>query len=272
MRARSTRILVVAIAMAPVPVLGQSEETSRGRWSVHAILEEPAPRTSSIEGRVTDRITGQVLPNAQVYLQGISIGALADSTGWFSLLNVPLGIHVLRVDRVGYSSRSMELVLGSGQEAVGHFELDEFVWVDGGMWVGPRAPPRPDPPKPLCDPGLGRGIRLVVRDLATGRAPTAAVQIDVVGEMSGAQVHAVSHYEGAPVLRTDVGVSTEGEYSVRVTAPGYIAWSEEEVRVDATACRSPMSRPLHVWLVRASPRGVRESAPDASPTRSSDPK
>lgn len=69
------------------------------------------PRTKgTITGKVTDAKTGDALPGANVIVVGTTIGAATDPNGFFSILNVPVGTYSVRVDFMGYKSRTIDNV------------------------------------------------------------------------------------------------------------------------------------------------------------------
>lgn len=63
----------------------------------------------TVKGIVTDSITGEVLPYAELLIQGSAFGTIADAEGQFSLL-VPKGKKTLIVSYLGYESRKIELI------------------------------------------------------------------------------------------------------------------------------------------------------------------
>jgi outer membrane receptor protein involved in Fe transport len=55
-----------------------------------------------VSGRVVDRETGEGLPTVAVTLVGTSMGALTDSDGRYTILNVPVGSYDIKAELVGY--------------------------------------------------------------------------------------------------------------------------------------------------------------------------
>ncbi len=59
--------------------------------------------TGTLEGRVSDEITGEPLAGARVEIVETKQGALSDEDGRYQIRNVPLGTYTLRVSYVGYA-------------------------------------------------------------------------------------------------------------------------------------------------------------------------
>ena len=59
-------------------------------------------QTGSIRGRVTDQASGDLLQGAQVVVEGTSIGALVDRSGYYRLDRVPAGQQRLLIRYLGY--------------------------------------------------------------------------------------------------------------------------------------------------------------------------
>ena len=68
-----------------------------------------SPRTFTVTGVVRDSATGEVLPNARVGLLSSPRAIQTNADGRFALLGVPEGPQTLRVQYVGYASRSLSL-------------------------------------------------------------------------------------------------------------------------------------------------------------------
>ena len=64
--------------------------------------------TGKISGIVTDGPESGPLPGANIYLEQTSFGTASDGSGRFTLINIPPGKYVLKVDMIGYKSIRME--------------------------------------------------------------------------------------------------------------------------------------------------------------------
>ncbi len=74
--------------------------------AVLTFFKSGAQTRSSIvlTGVVSDVTSGSPLPGASVHFSDARIGALADSSGKFTLRNVPLGHHLIEVSHTGYTT------------------------------------------------------------------------------------------------------------------------------------------------------------------------
>jgi len=66
--------------------------------------------TGKIAGRVTDAETGEPLVGVNVYIEELAIGATTDDEGHYVILNVPVGVHRLNVNMIGYATMTVEQV------------------------------------------------------------------------------------------------------------------------------------------------------------------
>ena len=64
--------------------------------------------TGKISGIVIDGAESEPLPGANIYLEQTSFGTASDGSGRFTLINIPPGKYVLKVDMIGYKSIRME--------------------------------------------------------------------------------------------------------------------------------------------------------------------
>lgn len=72
--------------------------------------------TGSVAGVVVDARTGAPVAGAAVRVEGLPLGAAADTSGQFVLRDVPAGRQRLRVERIGYVRLSVEVTVMAGQE------------------------------------------------------------------------------------------------------------------------------------------------------------
>lgn len=78
------------------------------------VATSAAAQTGTVAGRVLDAETQQPLPGATVALVGTSAGTSAGPSGAFTLIEVPVDTHTVRVSLVGYEpvSRTVEVLEG----------------------------------------------------------------------------------------------------------------------------------------------------------------
>lgn len=65
-----------------------------------------AGTTGKIAGTVKDRASGQPLPGAVVTVEGTKLGAVADATGRYFIINIPPGTYRVNASMVGYGRLS----------------------------------------------------------------------------------------------------------------------------------------------------------------------
>ena len=63
-----------------------------------------AATTGKLVGTVTDKESGDALPGANVIIEGSQMGASTDLSGYFTILNVPVGAYNVRVEYIGYQA------------------------------------------------------------------------------------------------------------------------------------------------------------------------
>ncbi|MBN2103613.1 TonB-dependent receptor [bacterium] len=66
-----------------------------------------AGTTGKITGRVVDQTTGDPLPGANVMVAGSGLGAASDIDGFYTILQVPPGIHTVSASVIGYSQATV---------------------------------------------------------------------------------------------------------------------------------------------------------------------
>ena len=97
--------------------------------TVLLILLVLAPRahaqTGTVTGRVADAQNGQPVSSAQLYVDGLNIGALTQQNGRYLLVNVPPGTHTLTAERIGFRSATAEVTVGAGATVVQDFQLSQ---------------------------------------------------------------------------------------------------------------------------------------------------
>jgi len=93
-----------------------------------------AAQQGSVNGRVTDRATGQPLVAARIQLVGTSLVASTNADGRYHVTSAPLGQATVRVVALGYAAATQAVTVTAGAPAVVDFalnlapySLDEFV-------------------------------------------------------------------------------------------------------------------------------------------------
>jgi hypothetical protein len=66
--------------------------------------------TGKLSGKVTDNSTGEPLIGANIIIQGTTLGAVADRSGRFIIINIPPGTYSVKISFIGYESILFENV------------------------------------------------------------------------------------------------------------------------------------------------------------------
>lgn len=82
-----------------------------------------AQATGTIRGQVTDAATQRPLNGAQISLVATQRGGLANSSGQYLILNVPVGTYTVRAEIIGFGPQEVDVTVAAGQVAVANFAL-----------------------------------------------------------------------------------------------------------------------------------------------------
>lgn len=159
---RSALGLVCALALSGWAQPGSAQETGR------------------ITGQVTAAQTMRPLDGAQVSVEGIGMGGLANAQGRFLILNVPAGTHTVRVTIIGYGSARQQVTVAAGQVATIDFQLAETALsLDEIVVTGTAAEVRAKEVGNSLDAVTSREIENIPlknsEDILAGRAPGVTV-------------------------------------------------------------------------------------------------
>ncbi|UCC84318.1 MAG: TonB-dependent receptor [Gemmatimonadota bacterium] len=80
-------------------------------------------QTGTVEGRVTNEVTGAPLAAAAVTVVGTPIGTLTREDGVYALVNVPAGMQEIRVTLIGFGTVTQDVTVQVGASASLDFEL-----------------------------------------------------------------------------------------------------------------------------------------------------
>jgi TonB-dependent receptor len=83
-----------------------------------------AQNTASLRGKVTDSVTGDDLPGANIVVSGTAIGDAADIYGNYVLKNVPAGEITIRVSYIGYRTIETKITTSPGKTTQMDFKLN----------------------------------------------------------------------------------------------------------------------------------------------------
>ena len=84
--------------------------------------------TGKISGVIVEEDSNEPLPGANIYLVNTSYGTASDASGRFTIINIPPGKYVLKVDMIGYKSVQMdELIISVNRTTSLDIEMDQTV-------------------------------------------------------------------------------------------------------------------------------------------------
>jgi len=93
----------------------------------------------TIKGKVAT-VSGEGIPNAQVVVQGTTMGASANAAGEYVINNVPPGTYMVRTQVIGYQARSAAVRVKSDETINLDFALEEgLIEMSGMVTIGSRA-------------------------------------------------------------------------------------------------------------------------------------
>jgi len=84
-----------------------------------------AQQPGSIVGIVREARSEGPVSSVRVYIPALEVGQLTQANGRYLLINVPPGVHTVRVERIGFRSDSREVTVLSGQPVQVDFLLTE---------------------------------------------------------------------------------------------------------------------------------------------------
>ncbi len=81
-----------------------------------SISSAQAQNTASISGFIKDSQSGETLLLANVVLQGTQIGTTANTSGYYTLPNLPTGTYTVLCSFIGFNNFSQEVTISDGQK------------------------------------------------------------------------------------------------------------------------------------------------------------
>ncbi|MEX2467340.1 MAG: SusC/RagA family TonB-linked outer membrane protein [Gemmatimonadota bacterium] len=82
-----------------------------------------ASAQGTITGTVTEAGTQRPLSNAQVYIEGTTLGSLSNARGQFLIVNAPVGEATVRAELIGFAATEQTVSVVAGETATVNFEL-----------------------------------------------------------------------------------------------------------------------------------------------------
>ena len=83
-----------------------------------------AGQTGQVTGLVTDATTGRPLAEVQIHIPNAGVGVLTRQDGRYLLVNVPVGTHTLRAERIGLTTSDREVTVPDGGSVSVDFSLE----------------------------------------------------------------------------------------------------------------------------------------------------
>ena len=84
--------------------------------------------TGKVSGIIVEKESKDPLPGANIYLVNTAYGTASDASGRFTIINIPPGKYVMKVDMIGYKSVQMdELVVSVNRTTSLDIEMEQTV-------------------------------------------------------------------------------------------------------------------------------------------------
>lgn len=109
--------------------------------AVEAALAMAGPQTGTITGRITDYNTGSGISGARVSVSGTSLSAYTNSSGYYTIYDVPAGRHEIVATANGYQSESRNVTVNANQQTTVNIALRRV-----SVTPTPTPTPAPTPP------------------------------------------------------------------------------------------------------------------------------
>jgi hypothetical protein len=81
------------------------------------LAQAPAAGSATIQGRVTEGVSGRPLESVQVVVVGTTLGGLTNATGEFRIVGVPARALELRTRLIGYAPQTRAVTTVAGETA-----------------------------------------------------------------------------------------------------------------------------------------------------------
>ena len=72
----------------------------------------------SISGKVFDKVSGEALPGANVYIEGTAFGTATSLDGSYTLSKIPAGDYDLQIRYIGYTLKSIPMTIEAGETVI----------------------------------------------------------------------------------------------------------------------------------------------------------
>jgi TonB-linked SusC/RagA family outer membrane protein len=149
-----------------------------------------AQQTGSIQGTVTDSLSGKTLVGTNIYIPDAQKGAATDAHGDYTINNIPTGTYQIRASFIGYETKTKTVTIGTGTTTVSfelvssNMSLKQLVVIGQGQTVTKGS-------------NVSAISTVNSKDFSVSTTQTLPQQLQ--GKVSGVQVTSTSGMLGAPV-------------------------------------------------------------------------
>lgn len=230
--ARALVVVVAEVGMA-AEVLAQLPSAASPPSSAVLVASSAVP-SRQLVGIVIDAASGRPVKLGRVDLVGTMLRAHTDSSGRFSIQDLPDGPLTASVRSPGYDSLRVTFTPTRGIGVVARFELRAVPIRECGLIVS-------------ASDGITGSVVVEVRDVLTGRAPDSPVALRV--SRSGATYWDTRRDPSeSPAVRLAAGQGP-GPFTIEVAAAGFASWSRDGVVGMLDECGILRSPAIPVWLL-----------------------
>ena len=93
--------------------------------STSTFAQHSKPTDANIHGHIIDAKTRAHIPFVTIYIEGTTIGTVADASGHFFLKNLPLGEYTIVAEAVGLKTIEQKLVMTANKTIEVNFSMEE---------------------------------------------------------------------------------------------------------------------------------------------------
>ncbi len=94
-----------------------------------------AQRTGTIQGIILDATPQRPLASARVVVQGTDLGAITNDQGRYQIRGVPIGVHTLEIELLGYTTTTRRVEVAEGQTVTANVAIEQTAVMLQGLVV-----------------------------------------------------------------------------------------------------------------------------------------
>lgn len=72
-------------------------------------------QSGEVSGVLSDGTSGELLPGANIYIEGIGMGTVTNLAGEYKLMNIPEGTHTVSFSYIGYVEQKKDITIQGGE-------------------------------------------------------------------------------------------------------------------------------------------------------------